>query len=339
MPPSKNGSSPISNSCTYSSEILQPPGPLPFPIVGNTFQLPDNKPWIYFEELSKRYNTPLITFWIGRNPTVWINDAWAASDILEKRAGIYCSRPRMLVFAELGSGQNNLVNMITTTPEQRDRWRIQRKITHQGVGVQKVREYRSFQNDESKVVAYDMLKTPEEYVAHFERYATSVVSIIGFGRRVSDHTDPIISEVIAVMHRAADLNVPGKTFPMLLETFPRSYSTRLVNKRNLLTRKQFLQKYPTRLGSTAWENEASPTVATISSILSHMKPTRNRTTRTATPNSFSEKHQSTILNLKRFLPCLGTSLAPDPTRRVARSSPPFSLCGLSLRHYYLPGRN
>lgn len=43
-----------------------PPGPLPLPIVGNTFSLPDNKPWIYFEELSKKYNTPLITFWIGR---------------------------------------------------------------------------------------------------------------------------------------------------------------------------------------------------------------------------------------------------------------------------------
>lgn len=43
-----------------------PPGPFPLPIVGNTFLLPDNKPWIYFEELSKKYNTPLITFWIGR---------------------------------------------------------------------------------------------------------------------------------------------------------------------------------------------------------------------------------------------------------------------------------
>ncbi|KAJ4305914.1 hypothetical protein N0V90_001447 [Kalmusia sp. IMI 367209] len=179
-----------------------------------------SKMWIYFEQLSKKYNTPLITYWIGRNPTVWINDAWAANELLDKRAGIYCSRPRMLVFAELGAGQNNLVNMITTTPEQRDRWRVQRKITHQGVGIQQVKKYRDFQNDESKVVAYDMLKTPEEYVAHFERYATSVVSIIGFGRRVSNHTDPIISEVIAVMHRAADLNVPGKTFPMLLETFP-----------------------------------------------------------------------------------------------------------------------
>lgn len=43
-----------------------PPGPFPWPIIGNTFSLPENKPWIYFEELSKKYQTPLITFWIGR---------------------------------------------------------------------------------------------------------------------------------------------------------------------------------------------------------------------------------------------------------------------------------
>jgi len=43
-----------------------PPGPFPWPIIGNTYSLPDNKPWIYFEELSKYYKAPLITFWIGR---------------------------------------------------------------------------------------------------------------------------------------------------------------------------------------------------------------------------------------------------------------------------------
>lgn len=132
----------------------------------------------------------------------------------------------MVVFAELtemhqSNDQNdrnpgtNLVTMYYG-----DRWRVHRKITHQGVGLQQVRKYRNFQNDESKVVAYELLKTPEEYVAHFERYATSVVSIIGFGRRVASITDPIITEVIAVMQKAADLNVPGKSFPMLFETFP-----------------------------------------------------------------------------------------------------------------------
>lgn len=211
--------------------------------------LPDSKPWLWFEELSKEYNSPLVTVWIGRNPTVWINDAWAASDLFEKRAGIYSSRPRMLVFAELGAGQSNLVNQYTFNPEQRDRWRLQRKLMHHGVGVQAVRKYRSFQNDESRLVALDLLSKPDEYVKHFERYATSVVSIIGFGRRVESSEDPIITEgmclasalacfsntyrlhtapctfaltplVIAVMQLAAELNVPGKKFPMLMETFP-----------------------------------------------------------------------------------------------------------------------
>lgn len=156
--------------------------------------LPDHKPWLWFEELSKKYNAPLITVWIGRNPTVWINDAWAASELFDKRAGIYSSRPRMVVFAELGAGQSNLVNMYTWTPEQRERWRVQRKLMHHAVGVQQVRKYQSFQNDESRVVAYDLLRTPEDYVKHFERYATSVVSIIGFGRRVESSQDPIITE-------------------------------------------------------------------------------------------------------------------------------------------------
>jgi len=126
----------------------------------------------------------------------------------------------MVVFAELGAGQNNLVNMYTWTPEQRERWRAHRKLIHHGVGIQAVRKYRSFQNDESRLVALDLLSTPEKYVQAFERYATSVVSIIGFGRRVESWNDPIITEVIATMHLAADLNVPGKRFPMIMESFP-----------------------------------------------------------------------------------------------------------------------
>jgi cytochrome P450 len=153
----------------------------------------------------------------------------------------------MLVFAELGSGQNNLVNMITTTQAERDRFRVQRKLMHQGVGIQQVKKYREFQNDESKVVALDLLSTPEEYVEHFERYATSVVSIIGFGRRVGDTKDPIITEVIAVMHHAADLNVPGKTFPMLMETFPGNYVLRCALQRMYANVDAVLAKVPTEI--------------------------------------------------------------------------------------------
>lgn len=155
-----------------------------------------------------------------RNPTIWINDAWCAHEILEKKAQIYSSRPRMVVFGELGSGQSSLVTMRVRNQQEREHWRIHRKLMHLGVGVQSVRGYREVQNNESKVLAYDFLKEPKHYVKHLERYATSVVSIIAFGRRVASYNDPIITEVIALMQLAADLNVPGKSFPMLMETFP-----------------------------------------------------------------------------------------------------------------------
>jgi hypothetical protein len=180
---------------------------------------------------------------------------------MDKRAGIYCSRPRMVVFGELGTGQNNLVSMYYGP-----RWRVHRKLTHMGVGLQQVRNYRPFQNDESMLVAYNILRTPELYEKHFERYAASVVSIIGFGRRISDIHDPIISEVLAVMQRAAELNVPGKTFPMLMETFPcKSFEMREPKRRpNLIL--QFWLDFPLQLlpgsmgsGSQTQEVEVSTT--------------------------------------------------------------------------------
>ncbi|KAI4640989.1 uncharacterized protein J4E78_010465 [Alternaria triticimaculans] len=197
-----------------------PPGPLPWPIVGNTFSLPEEKPWYLMEQLSKRYNSPLITFWIGRRPTVWINDAWTADDLLVKRANIYNSRPRMLMFAELMSGQMNLLHKYTYTKEQRERFRDLRRVTHQGVGIQQIKRHRSLQDDENKIVVCDLLETPDRFVAHFERYATSVVSIIGFGRRIGDIQDPLITEVIAQMQTSAKMAVVAKDFPRLMETFP-----------------------------------------------------------------------------------------------------------------------
>jgi hypothetical protein len=121
----------------------------------------------------------------------------------------------MVVFGELAFGQSSLVSMYYG-----DRFRVHRKLTHMGIGLQQVRGYQNIQSDENKVVLYDLLTDSENYVAHLERYAASVVSIIGFGRRISNVTDPIITEVIYLMQRAAEHNVPGNSFPMIMESFP-----------------------------------------------------------------------------------------------------------------------
>ncbi|KAH8732662.1 cytochrome P450 [Phaeosphaeriaceae sp. PMI808] len=135
-----------------------------------------------------------------------------ANKIPIKRAGIYNSRPRMLMFAELRVGQSNLLHKYAYSKEQRERFRDLRKLTHHDV-----QKYQTFQDDENKIVVYDALETPEDFVSPFERYAVSAVSIIGFGRQIASTTDPVITEILAYMQNAAHVGVIAKDFPRVME--------------------------------------------------------------------------------------------------------------------------
>ncbi|EFX02538.1 cytochrome p450 monooxygenase [Grosmannia clavigera kw1407] len=178
-----------------------PLGPFPWPVVGNVFTTGEQA-------------VDLLRVVIET-----INDAWCAHEILEKKAQVYASRPRMVVFGELGTGQTNLVTMRVRSAAERDHWRIHRKLMHLGVGVQAVRRYRNVQNNVSKAVALEFLCEPAAFVRHLERHATSVVSVLVFGRRVPALTIPS-PRSFALMQLAADLNVPGRSVSMPMETFP-----------------------------------------------------------------------------------------------------------------------
>jgi len=108
-----------------SLRAKMPPGPLPLPLVGNVLQLPKAKPWYRFEEWSRKYNDPMITVWIGRAPIVVLNDAWTASELMDKRANIYSSRPVFQVPGVVMGGDKSS----QTLAVYGDRWRILRKTT------------------------------------------------------------------------------------------------------------------------------------------------------------------------------------------------------------------
>ncbi|KAG8628544.1 hypothetical protein KVT40_004417 [Elsinoe batatas] len=203
-----------------------PPGGFPLPIFGNHFALPKNKPWIVFERWAKQYNNPLITVWLGSRPTMVLNDAWVASDLLEKRAALYASRPTMVVMADV-SGQTH-VNQ--TTLPYGDRWRNHRKTMHTAVGSQAVREYRPFQADEGKVMTKEVMDDPADYVMSIERYSASVTSTIAWGRRISKKNDYVVQQALGLME-SVDAIIPGK----YMMVFPSHSSTPNFAQRLLTT--------------------------------------------------------------------------------------------------------
>lgn len=102
-----------------------PPGPFPLPIFGNFFLTRRSRPWIHWETLSQKYNSPLITLWQGSRPFIVCNDAWTASELFEKRAPIYSSRPHLIMMGDLlDISDANQVCLVYG-----DKWRLHRKLT------------------------------------------------------------------------------------------------------------------------------------------------------------------------------------------------------------------
>lgn len=190
-----------------------PPGPAPTSwLVGNRNQVPAEKPWRWFQELNNQYG-PVVYLQMGRTPTVVIGTAQAAWDILEKKSGVTSSRPRFIMGQEILS--NNLRGLMSDAGPF---WRRWRRVLH-GSFMQKASDkYKPIQNLESKQMMAELVRTPSKYRESLERYATSVVVVITYGRRVHD----IFNDEVVCLNRETQefltsVNIPGK---YLVESVP-----------------------------------------------------------------------------------------------------------------------
>ncbi|KAE8322187.1 cytochrome P450 [Aspergillus sergii] len=143
---------------------------------------------------------------------VFFHDAWAISELLDKRSHIYSSRPRMVMLGDSRSATHRDQAVLPYG----DTWRHHRRLTHNVVGSQAVRAHRPIQDNEIKVMLQDLLQRPENFVKAIERYSVSVVSCVGFGRRV-DKMDDIVAQMALKFMEGVDLAIPGQ---FLMESLP-----------------------------------------------------------------------------------------------------------------------
>ncbi|KAK9934359.1 hypothetical protein M0R45_021506 [Rubus argutus] len=77
-------------SLARRSRKLLPPGPKPFPFIGNLFELGD-KPHLSLTNLSQRYG-PIISLQLGQVTTVVVSSSTLAEDILRTHDQVLCNR-------------------------------------------------------------------------------------------------------------------------------------------------------------------------------------------------------------------------------------------------------
>ncbi|KAK7934811.1 cytochrome P450 [Apiospora marii] len=165
------------------------------------------KPWLYFRELSAQYGDVVSVPGLGAGPTIVLGSARAAWDLLERRGSIYSSRPRFVVGGELLSG-----GLRGLMAPYGGFWRRWRRLLHSGFMQRRSVSYRPLQALESAVLVGDLLRRPDGFRGHLERYAASVTVLVTYGRRVTDVAgDEVVRRNIEAMGRLTSVKEVSRT--------------------------------------------------------------------------------------------------------------------------------
>jgi hypothetical protein len=91
-----------------------PPGPPTLPMIGNLHLMPKEKPHLQFQKWAEEYG-PVYSLILGTKVMVVLSSDQAIKDLLDKRSGIYSSRPDMYLGQVVSGGLRMLLMVSIST--------------------------------------------------------------------------------------------------------------------------------------------------------------------------------------------------------------------------------
>ncbi|SJL18346.1 related to cytochrome P450 CYP2 subfamily [Armillaria ostoyae] len=181
--------------CRLSLSILRrrvtlPPGPKRLPLIGNLWNVPRaaDYPWRTYAKWATTYGD-IFYLDIPGNPTVVINSAQAAADLLEKRSGNYSDRPDFTMM-KLAGWDINFGFM-----RYCDQWRTHRRMFHQYFQPRAVPAHYPVQLKATSVLLKQLLESPDAFVHHIHHHAGSVIMKTVYGYDVDPKGDRFVELV------------------------------------------------------------------------------------------------------------------------------------------------
>ncbi|KAI0415240.1 cytochrome P450 [Xylaria grammica] len=189
-----------------------PPGPPTLPLIGNLHLMPKQKGHLQFERWANEYG-PIYSLILGTQVMVVISSDKVVKDLLDKRSGIYSSRPDMYLSQDIASGGLRMGIM-----EYGETWRMSRGIFHKGLNIATSRAYIPYQELESRAMLLGFLGQPSEFFNHIRRYTNSTMTQTIFGFRTVDIHDPNLQQLVDGIGKWSQL--AGSQSAALLDVFP-----------------------------------------------------------------------------------------------------------------------
>ncbi|KAG8420630.1 hypothetical protein J3459_010888 [Metarhizium acridum] len=183
-----------------------PPGPKPWPLLGNITDLPSQDVPEYQHWLKhKDTYGPISSVTVLGQTMVIIHDLEAVHELLEKKSLMTSDRPR-LEFAHNLSGFGKYLSLRSYD----DSFRRQRRAVHQQLGTKALAEqYHAVQEEEVGRLLLRLLEDPQNLPQYFKTQAGAITLKITYGYTVQHRQiDPLVQLIEEMMARASEALVP-----------------------------------------------------------------------------------------------------------------------------------
>ncbi|KAI1658689.1 cytochrome P450 [Daldinia decipiens] len=184
-----------------------PPGPKPWPVVGNISDMP--RPgfpeWEHWLKHNDLYG-PISSVTVMGTNMVLLHSARLALELLEKRSAIYSSRPRMVFGGEMCGWEN-----MTAIIPYGNHLRAHRKCMFAVLGTKSaVARFCPLQNAEVKRFLLRILGNPQDIDKHALSLSGAIILKLTYGYTIELHTfDPLVDLADRLNEQFAAATVPG----------------------------------------------------------------------------------------------------------------------------------
>ncbi|KAJ7677849.1 cytochrome P450, partial [Mycena polygramma] len=194
-----------------SREAGLPPGPPTLPILGNLHLLPTKFVHYKFTEWAKTYGG-FYSLKLGSGTAIVLTDAAAVKELMDKRSATTADRPPLHLAEVVTQGLNLVLSRYT------EKWRILRRAAQATLTPQASMLHLPIQQAETVQLLYDILRSPDDFYTHIQRYSNSVILSVLYGKRSPRFETHETVAFYKVEHEWTTLLEPGATPP--LDFFP-----------------------------------------------------------------------------------------------------------------------
>ncbi|KDQ55456.1 hypothetical protein JAAARDRAFT_336883 [Jaapia argillacea MUCL 33604] len=189
-----------------------PPGPKPFPIIGNALDLPRESPWLTYTDWGKTYGDIVHVQAFGSHFVI-VSSEEVAAELFEKRSKIHSDRIVAQMTELMGWDYN------TGLMPYGDKWRQHRRLVHQKFRAEAISQYHPVIMKNVHSALRNILATPEDFLVHLRHIAAATVMSIAYGYEIAPTNDRFVTIVEVAVAMLSQAFFPGATlvnyFPML----------------------------------------------------------------------------------------------------------------------------